>query len=145
FVFVGAQLAAGIVRFDDVGPLLEPKVVMLAYERPRKEGGVLTGSIPALDFQYGNVWTNLGETLFSQLSPKLGERFRVTITHAGAVVFAEDVPYARTFGEVPEGSALLYLNSLMNVSLALNQGDFAKRHRIASGAGWIVRVEKLSR
>src|SRR5258706_261730 len=37
FAFVGARLAAGIVAFDDVGPLLEPRVVMLPYERPRIE------------------------------------------------------------------------------------------------------------
>src|SRR5437762_10205405 len=67
FAFVGARLAAGVVQFDDVGPLLEARVVMLAYERPRREGAALVGTIPYLDFQYGNVWTNLDESLFQQL------------------------------------------------------------------------------
>jgi S-adenosylmethionine hydrolase len=143
FVFVGAKLAAGTIAFDDVGPALPAKVVTLAYERPRLEAGALVGTIPYLDFQYGNVWTNLDEALFARLEPKFGDRFRVTIAHEGKTVFTGDLPYAKTFGDVALGEPLLYLNSLMNVSFALNQGDFAKSHGVACGASWSVRVEKL--
>lgn len=144
FAFVGARLAAGAVTFDEVGPLLEPRVVMIAYEKPRREGRALIGTIPSIDFQFGNVWTNLDEALFTQLEPKVGDRFRVTITRADKAVFTGELPYVRTFGEVPAGAPLLYLNSLLNVSFALNVGDFARRHGIASGAEWSVRVEKIN-
>lgn len=143
FAYVGAKLASGVITFDEVGPLRGAKVVMLPYERPRAEGTALVGTIPALDFQYGNVWTNLDETLFARLAPKIGDRFRVSIAHAGKVVFTGELPYVRTFGDVPEGRPLLYLNSLMCVSVALNMGDFAKQHQIASGAEWSVRVGKV--
>lgn len=143
FAFVGAKLASGAIVFDDVGPARAAEVVILAYERPRLEDGVLIGTVPYLDFQYGNVWTNLDEALFAKLNPKPGDRFRVTIANAGKPVFRGNLPYAKTFGDVREGTPLLYLNSLMNVSFALNQGDFAKKHGIASGATWSVRVEKL--
>lgn len=142
YVYVGARLAAGVIAFEDVGPLRPPGVVTLAYERPRRERDALVGTIPFLDFQFGNVWTNLDESLFAALQPKVGERFRVTIAHGGKAVFTGDMPYARTFGDVPEGEPLLYLNSLMNVALALNQGDFAKKHGVASGADWSVRIER---
>lgn len=143
YAYVGARLAAGAIAFDEVGPALAPSVVMLAYERPRLEGGLLVGTIPYLDFQYGNVWTNLDEALFAKLAPKFGDRFRVMIAHAGKPVFTGEMPYARTFGDVPEGAPLLYLNSLMNVSFALNLGNLVKKHGIACGAEWSVRVEKL--
>jgi S-adenosylmethionine hydrolase len=142
YAYVGARLAAGVVAFDDVGPLLAPKVVALPYERARVEGGAAIGTIPFLDFQFGNVWTNLDEALFAKLAPKFGERFRVTIARAGKIVYRGEMPYARTFGDVPEGAPLLYLNSLMNVSFALNRGDFAKKHGVSSGAEWSVRLEK---
>ena len=145
FAYVGAKLAAGLITLDEVGPRLEPAVVMLAYERPRLENGALVGTIPALDFQYGNVWTNLDEALFARLNPKLGEKFRVTLARAGRVVFVGELPYVRTFGDVPVGAPLLYLNSLMNVSFALNRGDFAKVNHVASGADWSVRVERMPR
>jgi S-adenosylmethionine hydrolase len=35
------------------------------------------------------------------------------------------------------------LNSLMNVAIALNMGDFAKTHGVGSGAAWSVRIEKV--
>ena len=142
FAYVGAKLAAGAITFDEVGPRLDPAVLMLTYERPRLEKDTLIGTIPALDFQYGNVWTNLDEALFDRLAPKLGERFRVTISHAGKVGYTGELPYVRTFGDVPAGAPLLYLNSLMCVSVAVNMGDFAKAHGIASGAEWSVRVER---
>ncbi|MGC4071890.1 MAG: S-adenosyl-l-methionine hydroxide adenosyltransferase family protein [Nibricoccus sp.] len=143
YAFVGARLAAGVIAFDEVGPLLEPKVVALAYEKARLEGAVLIGTIPALDYQYGNVWTNIDEALFARLSPKYDDVFRVTIAKDGREVFRGEIPYARTFGDVKEGQPLLYLNSLMNIALALNMGDFAKAHDIHSGAAWSVRIEKL--
>jgi S-adenosylmethionine hydrolase len=142
FAFVGAKLAAGVITFAEVGPALPVAVVMLPYERPRLEGTALIGTIPSLDFQYGNVWTNIDEALFAKLAPKFGDRFRVTLARQGKTVFRGELPYAKTFGDVAEGAPLLYLNSLMNVSFALNQGDFAKRHSIASGAAWSVRIEK---
>jgi S-adenosylmethionine hydrolase len=145
FAYVGAKLAAGLITLDEVGPRLAPAVEMLAYERPRLENGALVGTIPALDFQYGNVWTNLDEALFARLNPKLGEKFRVTLARAGRVVFVGELPYVRTFGDVPVGAPLLYLNSLMNVSFALNRGDFAKVNHVASGADWSVRVERMPR
>ncbi len=142
FAYVGARLAAEVVAFDDIGPLQPPKVVQIAYERPRFENGALTGTIPFLDFRYGNVWTNLDQSLFAMLTPKFGERFRVTILRAGKTVYAGDLPYVRTFGDVPDGAPLLYMNSLTCVSFALNVGDFAKTHGISSGADWNVRVER---
>jgi S-adenosylmethionine hydrolase len=119
-------------------------VVALPYERARVEGAVAIGTIPALDFQYGNVWTNIDEATFAKLSPKFGDVFKVTVAKDGKVVFSGEVPYAKTFGEVPEGKPLVYLNSLLNVAFALNMGDFAKTHGIASGAVWSVRIEKTN-
>ena len=144
FAFVGARLAGGVIAFEEVGPELPARVVALAYEKPHLDGTALIGAIPYLDFQYGNVWTNLDEALFARLAPVVGDRFRVSIARAGQPVFTGELPYARTFGEVAEGAPLLYLNSLMNVSFALNVGNFAKTHGIACGAEWSVRLEKIN-
>lgn len=34
------------------------------------------------------------------------------------------------------------VNSLMNVAVAINGGDFARTHSVGSGAQWTVRLEK---
>ena len=142
YAFVGARLAAGVVTFEEIGPELEAKVVALPYEKARLENGIVIGTIPSLDFQYGNVWTNIDEGTFAKLSPEFGDVFKVTIAKDGKTVFAGELPYAKTFGDVPEGKPLIYLNSLLNVAFALNMGDFAKTHEVASGAAWSVKIEK---
>jgi len=142
YAFTGARLAAGKITFEQVGPLLDPKVVSLPYERAAREGGVLLGTIPQIDFHYGNVWTNIPDTLFHELKPAFGHRFTVVISHDGKEVYRGTMPYVRTFGDVQAGEPLLYLNSLLNVSFALNMGSFAEKHSLASGGTWTVRVER---
>ncbi len=88
---------------------------------------------------------NRDEALVAKLEAKVGDRLHVTIARGGKAVFSRDMPDARTFGDVPEGAPLLYRNSLMNVSFALNQGDFAKAPALACGAEWSVDVEKAPR
>jgi S-adenosylmethionine hydrolase len=143
YALVGARLAAGQIIFAEVGDRLPNEVVKLDYERPRAEGDGLTGTIPALDVQYGNVWTNIDEALFASLAPEFGDRFHVRISRGGHVVYENEIPYVRTFADVPTGAPLLYLNSLLNVALALNRDSFATKHGIASGAEWSVRLSKV--
>lgn len=142
FAYTGARLASGAITFADIGPELTGDLVRLPHEKARIEGETLVGGIPALDVRYGNVWTDIDETLFAALHPQLGERFNVTISRAGKPVFNGELPYVRTFGDVPEGQPLLYLNGLMCVSFALNLGSFAEAHAIACGGDWSVRIER---
>lgn len=144
YAFVGARLAAGAITYEQVGPLLEAKIVSLPYQRPASEGGVLSGGVPMTDFHYGNVWTNIPDTLFEALTPapKFGDRFLVVILHEGKEKWRGVMPYTRTFGDVPTGAPLLYLNSLLNVSFALNMGNFAETHGLGSGGAWSVWIER---
>jgi len=144
YAFTGARLASGKITYEQVGPLLEPKVVSLPYERASQAGGVLRGTIPFVDFHYGNIWTNIPDTLFNELKPAFGDRFSVTIFHDGKEAWRGVMPYARTFGDVPEGQPLLYLNSLLDVAFALNMGSFTEKHGLSSGGGWTVRVERAA-
>jgi S-adenosylmethionine hydrolase len=142
YAFTGARLAADKITFEQVGPLLEPKVVSLPYEKAAREGAALKGTIPMIDFHYGNVWTNIPDALFNGLKPAFGDKFQVVIFHDGKEAYRGVMPYARTFGDVPEGTPLLYLNSLLDVAFALNLGSFSAKHGLASGGNWTVRIEK---
>lgn len=142
YAFTGARLASGRITYEQVGPLLESKVVSLPYERAAVTGGVLKGTIPLIDFHYGNVWTNIPDTMFNELKPNFGAKFLVVIFHDGQEAYRGIMPYVRTFGDVPEGAPLLYLNSLLNVGFALNRGSFSQKHGLASGGGWTVQVER---
>jgi S-adenosylmethionine hydrolase len=142
YAYTAARLAAGVITYEQVGPKLTDKVVEIPFQQALKEGNKLKGTIAILDVQYGNVWTNIGGPLFSQLGVKYGDSLHVEIFHNQDKIYTGDMPYSQTFGAVDKQQPLAYLNSLLQLSFALNQGDFAKTYSVASGSEWRVVVWK---
>jgi S-adenosylmethionine hydrolase len=145
YAYTGARLAAGIITFEEVGRELPGRVVAIPYQPAAFQDGMLRGNIPILDVQYGNVWTNIGRETFDRLGLETGELARVRILHSGKEVYKGAIPYHPTFGYAEPGDPVLYLNSLGNVALAINQDSFAARHGIRSGAGWTVEITHMPR
>lgn len=143
YAYTAARLAAGLISFEQVGKLLPNEVVRIPYQAAAFSGKSIRGTIAILDIQYGNIWTNIPDSLFSQLDVKLGESVQVTIYNSKVKVYQSRMPYAATFGAVAKGKPLLYLNSLMQVSFAINMGDFAKTYHIGSGNNWTVEITKV--
>jgi len=50
-----------------------------------------------------------------------------------------------TFGGVAKGKPLAYLNSLLQLSFALNMGNFSSTHKIYSGSEWTVEITKAAK
>jgi len=140
YAFTGARLAAGVINFEQVGPLLPKQVVSLSYQKALLQDKVLKGTIPVLDVQYGNVWTNIPDSLFNRLNVHYGDFVNVSIFYKHKLIYKGTMPYGQTFGEVASGKPLAYLNSLLQVSFALNQGDFPKSFHVSSGGDWGVEV-----
>jgi len=141
YAYTGARLAAGVISYEQVGPLLaKQEVVSIAYQKAIAEGATIRGTIPVLDVQYGNVWTNIPAELCASFS--FGDVLAVKIFHNKQLVYRGEMPYVATFGAVPVGKPLAYLNSLLQLSFALNQGDFAAVNKVGSGGEWQVEVEK---
>ncbi|HMK84317.1 MAG TPA: S-adenosyl-l-methionine hydroxide adenosyltransferase family protein [Steroidobacteraceae bacterium] len=141
FAYTGARLAAGVIRFDQVGPALSPEaLVSIPYRKSERSGDKVTGIIPVLDVQFGNVWTNIPKSLFDELRIELGSPVLVRIYHDDRLVDETVAPYARTFADVAVGKPLVYVNSLMNLAVALNQQSFAASHGIESGPDWFIEM-----
>ena len=143
YSYTGARLAARVITFEEVGPLLEPEVMMLDLSESRLEDGVLYGVVAGGVGRLGNVAFNIDRQLFSQLNAILGEQLNLTIRNRGDTVWQGKLPYVRTFGEVPIGDPLLFVNSSGVMSVAINQGNFASTHNIQAGEDWIVEIRKL--
>jgi S-adenosylmethionine hydrolase len=143
FAYTAARLAAGVISFEEVGPVLEGELVALPYQRAVYEDGAVRGSLPILDSQYGNVWSNIDKEIFDQLGVGLGEEVEVVISDGDEEVYRGVMPYVYTFGDVPEGDELLYLNSLLQLSVAINFGNFAEAHGITGGQDWSMEVRKV--
>lgn len=141
YSFTAARLASGQISFDQVGPVLDRGVVTIAHQPPVFAGGKVAGTIPILDVQYGNVWTNIDRDTFNELGAELGNDLTVKIFHGDKLVLSKPIPYVTTFGDVPEGDPLIYFNSVDKLSFALNYDNFAATHKVASGPEWRVEVE----
>jgi S-adenosylmethionine hydrolase len=141
FGYTGARLAADVIAFEQVGPKLPLDALMtIPYRKAERVGEKVTGIIPVLDAQYGNVWTNIPKALFDELKPELGQNFRVRLYHEDHLVAESIAPYRRTFGEVPPNAPLIYVNSLLNMAVALNLGNFAREHGVGSGPEWTIEI-----
>jgi S-adenosylmethionine hydrolase len=143
FAYTGARLAAGVITFEQVGPALAPQsLIRISYRQPQRTGNHVSGIIPVLDVQFGNVWTNIPKSLFDDMHVALGESLHVRIYHNDKLVDTVVAPYQRTFGEVPIGKPLVYINSLLNLAVALNQQSYASQHKIESGPDWSIEIGK---
>ena len=80
--------------------------------------------------------------MFKELNPVVGESFQVRIGHGRKTVWQGRVPFGETFGAVPTGQPVLFVNSLLEVAVALNQGNFAAAHHIGSGPDWAFEVSR---
>lgn len=140
YAYTGARLAAGVIDFEQVGNVLESEIVQLPYTQAAIENDALIGTIPALDVQYGNVWTNIPDALLQTRNIAVGDTVCVSIFKQNEVRYKGLMPYANSFGDVAEGAALMYLNSLLNVSFALNMDNFAEKNDIAAGNQWRVEI-----
>ena len=123
-----APAAGHLAHGDDwtsAGPQV-PKLVRLALHSARISPAGISGQVVALDGPFGNLITNVTADLFQKLNYRLGDKVHIKVGSADLTV-----PYVTTFGDVPVGQPLLFIDSSDLVSLAINQGDFAKVHGIA--------------
>ena len=142
YAYTGARLAAGVISFEEVGRELPNEVMVIPYQKPTYENGRINGNIEILDPQYGNIWTNIDRATFEKLGLKPGEQITIKIANGDDVILEQTLPYFHSFGRVEVGEPLLYLNSLNNVALAVNQGNYSEKFQVLSGASWSIEVVK---
>jgi len=142
YSFTGARLAAGVITFKQVGPLMEPQVMMLDALGGKFENGILYGFVVGGTGRLGNIYFSINRHFFDDIKPAYGGVFDITIRKNEAVIWQESTPYVKSFGDVPIGNTLLFVNSSGDLSLAINQGNFAHKFNIESGKDWSIEISK---
>ena len=118
-------------------------ITSLPFQKAALVGSQLKGTIDILDIQYGNIWTNIDQAYwkkFTALAHSKNE-IQVEIFKDKKLVYTGSMPFENTFGAVGVGKPLAYLNSLMNVSLALNQGSFSEKYHVYAGSNWTLALQ----
>jgi len=133
YAYTGARLASGVINFEQVGDLLDNSVVSIKYLKATINDGRIEGNIPILDIHYGNVWTNIDTELFDQLGMNIGDKVWVKISHGNLELFKQKVKFVSSFGGVKIGKPALYVNDVLNIGIAINQGNFAEHYSVKPG------------
>lgn len=124
-----SPVGAHLVRGDDwsgVGPELEVgKLVRLDIAPAKLDEHGLSGQVIATDGPFGNLVTNISGDDFLKLGYSRGQTAHVTMGKNEM-----DIPFVRTFSDVPLKTPLLYIDSRGHLGLAVNQGSFAATYGI---------------
>jgi S-adenosylmethionine hydrolase len=125
---VAAHLAAGDATFEEVGPVLDSDgLVRVSEPTAVAKPGLLQTVITYVD-SFGNARLAGGRDDLAASIGELREGVAVTIAiETDGTALHEESQYATTFGAVPLGRSLLYVDSLGNLALADNQGNLARR------------------
>jgi S-adenosylmethionine hydrolase len=144
FAPVAAHLAADDAAFDDVGSALEiDSLVTLPMAAARVGEGWIETDVIYVD-SFGNLRLAGGA---KDLVEGLGDvadspTLRVEIRGANATPRVGKLQFGTTFGTVPQGSSLLYIDSSGHLALADNQGSTAERLGVGTGAH--VRISRVA-
>jgi len=121
----GAHLARGD-DWTQVGPELDvAKLVRLDLKPSRLDEHGLSGEVIATDGPFGNLVTNISGEQFLKLGYARGQVAMVTIGEK-----TMEMPFVKTFADVPLKAPLLYIDSRGRMGLAVNQSSFAATYGI---------------
>jgi S-adenosylmethionine hydrolase len=144
YAYTGARLAAGVITFEEVGKELPAQVIELPHQKAQWNQGKLEGNIPILDVRYGNIWSNISGEMLTKAGIQKNDTLCITIAQAGQIKYQDKAPYVNSFGDVAGGKPMVYVNSLLNVSVALNRDNFAQKYQVDSGTDWNITLKKCT-
>lgn len=143
FSYCAARLASGIITYEGVGPEYSvDEIITLPIHWAVLDGAKVSGIFEIVDPNFGNLWTNIPQAMFKEAGFAYGDHLKMTVLHAGEVVFRQAVAHHQSFGFVTKGEFVIYTNELMRVSLAVSQGSFIERTKFGYGSDWQVEFEK---
>lgn len=143
YSFTGAKLASGKISFEDVGPKINiDNIIVLHIMEPIVSDDSIIGAIDVLDVRFGSLWTNISKNHLHKLGITYDDMIEITIKGGYKEKYKSRIRFEKSFAEVGIGEVLAYINSLGNVSIAINQGSFAKAYNVSSGDGWTIEIKK---
>jgi hypothetical protein len=128
---VGAHLAAG-GDWKQVGPEVKEFVKLTPKQAKITDQGI-EGEIIGLDDPFGSLISDIPAETFKQLGYALGDKVTVRLNNKPLTV-----PYAKTFGEVPVGQPLVYVDSRGRIELSVNQRNFSDVYKVKPPAAIFV-------
>ena len=100
------------------------------------------GSVQAAVGLTGGLTESFMKSFITTDPKKYGDTFEVTISSDNRKIYQSIMTYGHSFADLRVGDPLLYINSLDNVGIAINQGSFADAYHVGTGTNWAVSIRK---
>jgi S-adenosylmethionine hydrolase len=127
FASVAAHLAAGDAPFDAIGPVVpSEELIRLPEPEAVAADGTIETVVTYVD-SFGNVRLAGGADELRGAFGEIADETPLIAEFDGPERVREQTRYATTFGVVPQGASLVYVDSLGNLAMADNQGNLASR------------------
>ena len=144
YAYTGAKLAAEKITYEEVGPKLDLNELVLLEEHDLSfENNIIRGCVDILDVRFGSLWTNIPSSMFKKLDVKYGDKVEITIYNGNMMAYQNGVTYGHSFADVMVGAPIIYINSVYNMGIAINQGSFSKAYNVGVGSNWVVEIRKI--
>lgn len=128
FAPVAAHLAAGDATFEQVGPVVPLDTLVRLSEPKAAVADATIETVVTYVDSFGNIRLAGGrDELDRAFGAELADGLPLLASFDGAAGPQEATRYAATFGEVEQGTSLVYVDSLGNLAMADNQGNLARR------------------
>lgn len=142
YAYNGAKLASNPLYYDS---LMETDLDSLVYNEIKDakiNGDVIEGTIDILDIRFGSLWTNISHDLLKKMDIKQGDTIKVTIFNKTIKKYENQMTFGHSFADVGLGETIAYINSLINLGIAINQASFSDTYQIATGNDWTIFIRK---
>ncbi|QIL49481.1 S-adenosyl-l-methionine hydroxide adenosyltransferase family protein [Vagococcus hydrophili] len=143
YAYNGARMASGEVTFEELGSVTDvDNIQKLEITDSTLDGTIMKGSIDVLDVRFGSLWTSIPSTFMKEIDIEHGNSLQVTIYHDNKKVYQNIMKFAKSFADVNVGEPLVYVNSLVNLGVAVNQDSFSDLYNIGTGDEWKIEIRK---
>lgn len=144
YVYNGAMLADNEAYFEELEKNVPvDSIVQLNIAEPTLQDGTIHGVIDILDIRFGSLGTNIPLELVEEAGIETGDTISVRIYHENTKKYDNQLLFGHSFADVAIGETVGYINSLINLAVAINQQNFSATYNIGTGNEWHIQVKKV--
>ena len=142
YAYNGAKLAGDLSYYDLLDELSLDELCYEPIKDAKITDGLIEGTVDILDIRFGSLWTNISLDLLNEADIKQGDTIKVIIYYKGIKKYENQMTFGHSFADVGLGETVAYINSLINLGIAINQASFSATYQIGTGADWSIFIKK---
>lgn len=142
YAYNGAKIAGDTSYYDFLDTLSLDELCYETIKDAKITDGVIEGTVDILDIRFGSLWTNISLDMLNEAGIKQGDMIKVIIYYKGIKKYENQMTFGHSFADVGLGETVAYINSLINLGIAINQASFSATYQIGTGADWSIFIKK---